>query len=241
MEDEDRGAFTGATVEEAIRTGLAEMSLERDQVEVEIVDEGSRGILGIGARPAHVRLTPKAPPAAEVVSPVSEEAAPAPEEAESVKVARAVLFELLQRMHLTAEIRVRLAEPAADEDEPPVVLDVLGPEADVLVGRRGETLAALQRIVRLIVGQRTGTPRANLVVDVQGYKRRRERNLRHLAQRMADEAIKSGQTVVLEPMPAYERRIVHLALQEHTGVYTESIGTGHQRRVTVIPRPANRR
>jgi spoIIIJ-associated protein len=240
MEDEDRGAFTGATVEEAIRIGLAEMSLDRDQVEVEIVDEGSRGILGIGARPAHVRLTPKAPLTAQLVSPVSEEAAPAPEEPELVGVARTVLSELLERMHLAADIRVRLAEPAADEEEAPVVLDVLGPEADVLVGRRGETLAALQRIVRLIVSQRTGT-RANLVVDAQGYKARRERNLRHLAQRMADEAIKRGQTVVLEPMPAYERRIVHLALQGHTGVYTESIGTGHQRRVTVIPQPANRR
>jgi spoIIIJ-associated protein len=140
-------------------------------------------------------------------------------------------------MGFEAEIKVSQAEPDPDEDDAPLVLDVYGPEAGSLIGRRGETLAALQRIVRLITGNRL-TGRANLVVDVEGYKRQREEKLRRLADRMAGRAADSGRTVSLEPMSAYERRIIHIALRDRSDVRTESVGEGYRRRVTIIPHVA---
>ncbi len=235
---EENLVFSGEDVEEAVAIGLAALGLTREQVEVEVLDEGSRGILGIGARPATVRLTPTPTPERESPAPVAVEPSveEKAEEPNPADVARTVLSELLERLGFpTAEVRIRRAEPAADEEEGPLVLDVSGAGVDALIGRRGETLAALQRIVRLIVGRQLAY-QANLVVDVDGFKRRRERNLRRLAERMAEKAVKNGQTVALEPMPPYERRIVHLALRDRSDVRTESVGAGRRRRVTIIPR-----
>jgi spoIIIJ-associated protein len=105
----------------------------------------------------------------------------------------------------------------------------------MLIGRRGETLTALQYITRLIASRELQR-RANIVLDVEGYKSRREQMLRRLANRMADQAIQLGRTVSLEPMPPYERRIVHLALRDHPEVTTQSVGEGDRRKVTIIPR-----
>lgn len=227
--------FSGANVEKAVAAGLTALGLVREQVEVEVLDQGAHGILGIGSRPARVRLKPLARPPAEVASTPRPSVSP-PAEPDVAGVAQAVLAELLQRLGFVGEIRVHQAEPASDEEESPLVLDVYGPGADELIGRKGETLAALQHVVRLMVGRRT-SGQVNLVLDVEGYKERRGRNLRRLAQRMADQAIKTGRTVTLEPMPAYERRIVHLALRDHPQVTTQSVGVGERRRVTIIPRP----
>jgi spoIIIJ-associated protein len=257
--------FTGEDVEAAVENGLDEMGLARDQVSVEILDEGSRGILGIGGRPARVRLTQLLPstvtPAREQrrtpepepahittpdsVSPGTPEPAAKPkieeqeegeEEQEMVPIARQAIENLLQRMGFDATgIRTSYPEPAADEQNAPVIFDIYGPGVEVLVGRQGETLAGFQRIVRLIVGKQLER-RANLVIDIEGYKQQREQKLRGLARRMAEEAMRSGRTVYLEPMPAYERRIVHITLRDHQHVWTESVGEGKRRRVTIIPR-----
>jgi spoIIIJ-associated protein len=104
----------------------------------------------------------------------------------------------------------------------------------MLIGRRGETLAALQYITRLIASRELQR-RANIVIDVEGYKTRREEMLRRLATRMAEQAVQLGRTVALEPMPPYERRIVHLALRDNPQVRTESTGEGEHRKVTIIP------
>lgn len=238
---ESREIFIGANVDEAIAAGLTALGLPREQVQVEVLDEGSPGFLGLGARPARVRVVPLAPP--EPVVPPEPEAAvttavvePSPEEEPGLEdVARAVVIELLERMGIAAEVRTRHAEPETEGEIPPLILDVQGEAAESLIGRRGETLAAFQHVVRLMVGRRL-TGRFNLVVDVNGYKRQRERSLRRLARRMAEKAVRTGRTVRLEPMPAYERRIVHLALRDHPDVTTESIGEGRRRRVTIIPR-----
>jgi len=222
--------FIGESVEEAIAAGLTALGLPREQVDIEVLDEGSPGFLGLGARPARVRITPHVAHEPEAVTPAAPLEEPEPEE-----TARSVVVGLLQQMGIGAEVRIRYAEPASEDEQPPLVLDVRGEEAEVLVGRRGETLAAFQHIVRLLVSRRL-TTRLNLVVDVNGYKRQRERTLRRLAQRMAEKAVRTGRTVRLEPMPAYERRIVHLALRDHPDVRTESIGEGRRRRVTIIPR-----
>jgi spoIIIJ-associated protein len=106
---------------------------------------------------------------------------------------------------------------------------------NVLIGRRGETLAALQYITRLITSRRLQR-RANIVVDVAGYKSRRSQQLRKLALRMADQAAQEGRTVTLEPMPPHERRIVHLTLRNRDDVTTRSIGEGEGRKVTIVPK-----
>jgi spoIIIJ-associated protein len=120
-------------------------------------------------------------------------------------------------------------------EPPPVVLDIVGDDLGILIGRRGETLAALQYITRLMVSRKTRRWYP-LVVDVEQYKLRRERSLRRLAQRMAERVSFSRQPIALEAMSAYERRIVHMALRDHPSVTTESVGEGDQRKVTIIPK-----
>lgn len=228
--------FYGETVEAAIRAGLTALRLPREAVEIEVLDEGSRGILGIGARMARVRMTPRpqaVPEATPTPSPAPALASEAPADADA-DLARSVLADLLQRMGFAAEIAVRRSAGGPDE-EPSLVLNVRAQGADVLIGPKGETLAALQHIVRLIVNQRAGR-KVNLIVDVQDYRERRKRSLERLAEQMAARAVKSGRRVYLEPMPPYERRIIHLALRDRPDVMTESVGEGSRRRVTIVPR-----
>jgi len=233
--------FFGETVDAAIAAGLTALRLPREAVEIEVLDEGSRGILGIGARMARVRLTPLVAPEA-IPAPVptptptpTPAVSPAAPESADAEVARSILEDLLRHLGYSAEIQVRRAEPATDDEMAVLVLDIQTAGADTLIGPRGETLAALQHIVRLLVNRKMGRM-VNLVVDVQGYKQRREQNLRRLAERMATQAVRSGRTVYLEPMPPYERRIIHLALRDHPDVTTQSVGEGNRRRVTIIPR-----
>jgi spoIIIJ-associated protein len=234
--------FSGEGVEEAIAKGLTTLGLSREQVTVDVLDEGGRGMLGIGARSAKVRLTPLASPPPEPVATAAAAAEattpPAPPDPSAyVETARDELARLLKLLGFSVTIHTYQAEAASDEETSPLVLDVRdgGADLNTLIGRKGETLAALQHVTRLLVSRRI-SEQANLVVDVEGFKRRREYNLRRLAERMADRAVKESQTVVLEPMPAYERRIIHLTLRNREDVRTESVGMGYQRRVTIIPR-----
>jgi spoIIIJ-associated protein len=115
------------------------------------------------------------------------------------------------------------------------VLNIEGEDLGILIGRRGETLAAIQYLLRLMVNHRMRRW-VNLVVDVEGYKSRREEQLRSLALRMADRVAKSGRAVALEAMPPAERRIVHITLRDHPDVTTQSVGEGDHRKVTIIPK-----
>jgi len=237
---------TGADVEAAIAMGLARLRLGQDAVEIEVLDEGSRGVFGLGAREARVRMTPKlkatsrpaaavstdliAPPAAELAEHAVEEKG-----RDEAEIAQGVLLELLALLGMERpQVDVRRAEPAADEKAPPLVLNVRGVGTEVLIGRRGKTLAALQHITRLIVGREVAG-RVHLVVDVDGFKARRAKLLSRLAQRMAEQAVRTNRTVMLEPMPPHERRIIHLTLRDHPHVTTQSIGEEDRRKVTIIP------
>jgi len=252
------------SVEAAIEKGLAELGLSRDEVEVEVLHPGSRGVLGIGAEDAIVRLTPRPQPpeaeeeseeeeevveetseavtAEEVIEIAEPEAPPAAPEAaveevgkeEIAALAQTLLSDLLKHLGVEAKVLVRYGK-AEEEEEPPLILDVVGKDLGILIGRRGDTLAALQFLTRLMVNRHTHRW-VNLVVDVEGYKARRERILRGLALRMAERAVSTGRVVALEAMPARERRIVHLALRDHPQVTTQSVGEGENRRVTIIPR-----
>jgi spoIIIJ-associated protein len=240
---------TGEDVEQAIAKGLAELGVGPGQVIVEVLEEPSRGMFGIGARPARVRLQLMA-----ASTPVAQEAkpAPAPETAASKPVIEVneeddvfisspeeeytVLAELLEKMSVRANVIVRRAQSSGEGESAPWLLDVSsGGDLSVLIGRRGETLASLQYITRLITSRELQR-RANIVVDVAGYKARRTGKLNDLAQRMADQAVSEKRTMTLEPMPPYERRIIHLALRNREDVTTRSVGEGAARKVTIVPK-----
>lgn len=244
---------SGSDVNAAIRDGLARLSVTQDAVEVEILDEGTRGVFGLGAREAKVRLTVKTvnslvvdEEAAAVVATdnvqgeSSPELRPEPDEINEedleAKLGRDTLLELLSLMGMeNMQVDVRRADPAPDEKDPPIVFDIHGPDAEELVGRQGDTLAALQRIARLIVGSELAT-HVRFVVDVGGYKERRNNTLCRLAKRLAKQAVETDRTIVLEPMPPQERRAVHLALRDDPTVSTRSVGEGDRRKVTIVPR-----
>lgn len=214
------------SVDEAIARGLAEMRLSRDEVYVDVLDEGGPGEVGMGARQARIRLV-----ALGVLG-----AAESPEQSESVRTAVEALEELLSKMRIRARVQPRWGEASEPDEPPPLVLDIRGDDLGMLIGNRGETLNALQYILRLVVVKELDQP-LNLIVDVEGYRSRREQQLRRLAQRMAEQAAARGRTLALEPMPAAERRIIHLALRNHPSVYTQSVGEGRGRKVTIIPKP----
>jgi len=236
---------TGADVEAALSKGLECLGAVRDDVEVEVLDEPSRGVFGLGAREARVRLTLKPRPATaaepERASPLPEPAAqvvpePGAElETQEGSVARDALLELLDLMGVrNAKVEVSWTEPDPDDEEVSLLLDVQVP-GDELVGPRGETLEALQHITRLLVG-REQTGHARLLLDVNGHKARRRATLHQLANRLAQQVRDTERLVVLEPMPPDERRVIHLALRNQPGVRTESVGEGERRKVTIIPR-----
>lgn len=230
------------TVEEAVQDGLAELGLPADAVEIEVLDEGSRGIFGLGTRMARVRLSVKESPAIEPPQATAEPGATPTAAAHvsmkddiALHVARETVSELLERMNIKAKVTTHLGELDEHNDSLPILVDISGEDLSILVGRRSETLNALQYISRLIVNKELGR-NISLILDVEGFRQRRDRQLRHLAQRMADQALKTGRRQLLEPMPANERRIIHMELRNHPGVTTESQGEEPHRKVTIIPK-----
>ncbi len=149
--------------------------------------------------------------------------------------ARSVLQDLLEHLQVRAEVVAGYGQQDPEAEGPVIVLDIQGDDLDPLIGRRGETLAALQYIARLILSKQFAR-NVDLVVDVQGHKQRREDQLRRMARRMAEQAAQRQRVMTLEPMPANERRIVHLELREHPDVTTESVGDGDRRKVTIVPK-----
>ena len=227
---------SGRTIEEAVEKALAQLGLERAQVEIEVVREGRGGILGIGGEDARVTVRPKgATGGGENVTPAVGEDEEENESEEEVESAVEVLEKLLSLLGVDATVRVRQPETPGDGAAlVKTVLDISGDDLGILIGRRGETLSSLQYVVNLMVGRRLKT-RTAFVVDVAGYRRRREDSLKNLALQMAERVRSSGQIMTLEPMPPNERRIVHLALAQDASVITESIGEGENRKVVIRP------
>jgi|SRR5579859_7634000 len=149
--------------------------------------------------------------------------------------ARSTLQDLLEHMQVRAEVVAGYGQKDPEAEGPVIVLDVRGDDLDPLIGRHGETLTALQYITRLILSKQF-SHNVDLVVDVQGHKQRREEQLRRMARRMAEQAADRQRVMSLEPMPANERRIIHLELRDHPDVTTESIGDGDRRKVTIVPK-----
>jgi spoIIIJ-associated protein len=228
------------TVDEAIEKGASQLGLSRDQIEIEVLDEGNRGLFGIGSRQARVRLSLKA---AATAAPegeedfLEEEDDELPVQGNDIVLDSAVVVvrTLLEKMRVHARVSARYI-PAEDPKEKPVVLvDVQGNDLSILIGRRSETLNALQYVTNLILSKEVGgwVP---LLIDVQGYRARRERQLRKMARRLAEQVVHTDRRQMLEPMPANERRIIHLELRDNALVSTESVGEEPYRKVTIVPK-----
>lgn len=239
------------TVDEAISIGCDQLGLSREAVKVEVLDAGGKGgIFGLRSRQARIRLriigdeeqtvepvkadAPSAPmkQAVEKTVPAQTEAEMDDEQRLNLQVSVTVLEGLLEKMKVHAAVEASYVEMSEESEEPVLLLDIIGDDLSILIGRRSETLNALQYITNLIVGKELGhwIP---LIVDVQGYRTRRERQLRQLARRMADQAVQTSRRQVLEPMPANERRVIHLELRNHPDVVTRSVGEEPYRKVTI--------
>jgi len=249
----------GVDVDAAIEKGLAQLGVGRNDVIIEVVDEGSKGLLGIGSRDAVVRVTsmqaPQAPPPKPIkTKPVQETAVkPSPkpqipqtpqpsavsgEETPSIDekdLAAGIIRELLDKMGVEADVSMRLTEPDDVTGRQINVIEINGDDLGMLIGPRGETLNSLQFITRLMAGHQL-RDRANFVIDVQGYRQRREQALARLAERMAQKVMTRHRPVSLEPMPPHERRIIHMTLRNDKNVYTQSTGEGKRRKVRILPK-----
>lgn len=203
--------ITAGTVEQAIERAEAQLGLSRDQFEVEVIREGRTGILGVGGREAVIRVSSTALPEVDAISLVTE-----------------ILDKLLRLMGVEGKVEVLSAEV-------PLQLNVKGDDLGILIGRRGQTLGALEYVTKLMVVQRMKTW-LPLTVDVAGYRKHRHESLQKLALYLAEQVKSKHRAVPMEPMPADERRVIHLALADHPDVRTESMGEGENRKVVILPR-----
>ncbi len=229
-------------VDEAIDIALEELGLKRQQVEIEILSAGKPGLFGIGGEQARVRVTaleegtarPMAEPEeleGEEPSAVEVKDVASPE----VELAADNLTQLLDFMEIDSELSLRAPETPGDGlGRASAVLDVNGDDLGLLIGRRGTTLAALQYVINLMVSRKMGS-RVLISIDVEHYRRRREDSLLGLARRMAQRVRQTGRSITLEPMPAGERRIIHMALSDDGAVTTGSVGEGDGRKVVIYP------
>jgi len=234
------------TVEEAIAQGLAQLGLTADAVSVEVLDAGSKGLFGLGKPQVRVRLTVNGPDDEETVEeqPAASEPEPVPVPEKETVVAleqdslldrtESVVSKLIYMMGLEAQVSAHYGDTDRD-DRRYINVDVRGKDLSVLIGRRSETLNAFQYVASLIIGRET-QQFVQLVVDVEGYRDRREKQLVQMAKRMADQVAKNGRKQTLEPMPAAERRIIHIALRENPAVMTESTGEEPYRKVVIFPK-----
>lgn len=206
--------ISAKTVEEAIALAASELEVSLREVEVEVLSRGKAGFLGFGAEPAKVRVRLRPRP---------------PEEGVDVpSLAQEALGKLMGAMGITAMVHLKAGTG-------PPSLDIRGEDLGILIGRRGETLSALQYVVNLVVSRHLKA-RAGIVIDVEGYRQRRQEALQGLALRLAERVKATGRMMALEPMPPDERRIVHLTLRDDPEVVTESVGEGEARKVVISPR-----
>ena len=198
----------GSTVEEATAAGLARLGLAAGDAEVSVLDAGTRGFLGIGSRPARVRVAIKDRVGA---------------------TAQRIAEKLLNLMGITAEV-------ATSESGGAVTLDIRSGETDgLLIGRKGETLAALQHVIVRMASRQLNGQGGEMRVDVAGYRGRREEQLRQLARNLAERVERTRRRAMTEPLTPAERRVVHRALAEISGVETHAAGSGVNKRVVLIP------
>ncbi|AGL03978.1 RNA-binding cell elongation regulator Jag/EloR [Desulfoscipio gibsoniae] len=199
---------SGKTVDDAVEIALAELNVSREEVDIEIIEEPSKGLFGfIGVKPARVRVK------------IKETAA---------RQARGLLGKIMKLMNLNVDIDL------IEKDEK-ILININGPDLGILIGRRGETLDALQYLVNLSANKNM-EKRKRIFIDIEGYRKRREDTLKKLAYKLADKARQRGRNVILEPMNSMERRIIHTALQGRDDIYTFSEGEEPYRKIIIAPK-----
>ncbi|MFS8652216.1 MAG: RNA-binding cell elongation regulator Jag/EloR [Caldibacillus sp.] len=199
---------TGSTVEDAINQALKELNARKDQVEISIIDEGKRGILGIfGARPAIVKAILK-------VDPIEE--------------AKKFIIDVCKQMGMDVEVETEI-------EGRQIYMNIITEKTGLLIGKRGRTLNALQTLTQLVLNKYSDQFLI-VILDAENYRDRREKKLRQLAQRLADKVSREKREIQLEPMPSYERRIIHTELADHEHVRTYSIGQDPNRHIVIAPK-----
>ena len=250
---------SGRTMEDAIAAALAELGRSEEEISVEVLERAKSGFLGIGAQPALIRVSYEVPdePAAEKKeapapkkaekkpeakkaeekkpeakkteekkpAPKKETPAPVDEDAEFAAV-RAFISGLMERMGVEAEIEI------SRRDNGGINVNLSGSGMGAIIGRRGETLDAIQHLTNYVVN-RDSDKHMHISVDAENYRAKREESLTKLAEKMAEKAIKYKRSMALEPMNSYERHVIHTALQNYEGVTTSSTGVEPNRRVVV--------
>lgn len=220
---------TGKTIDEAVELALQDLAVLRSEVDVVVLEEPNKGLFGIlGTKLAKVRVSLKEielPETREIKKPDIEKNIfnETPEER-----AMSLLKDIFSAMDLTVQME-------AAHQEGQLIINLIGPDLGLLIGRRGETLDALQYLVNLAANRKEES-RVRIILDVEGYRKRRESTLQNLAVRLADKAHRKGEDVVLEPMNPHERRIIHTALQENRYVYTFSEGEEPFRKIVISPK-----
>jgi spoIIIJ-associated protein len=224
----------GDTIDEAIENALNVLGATRDKITVDILAEGRKGIFGFGSQKAKIRAALRKSTfdltGAEARSSVNEQpAAPVDDSAVADKATNA-LRQILELMGIKGTIEQKIA---ATGDE--TVLEIRAENSGLLIGRKGQTLEALQYLVTRIAGERQGSEGRHLVIDIENYRERRRKSLEDLALRLGEKAKRQRKTVTVDALSAADRRIIHAVLQDDPWVSTKSLGQGSYRRLLIIP------
>lgn len=206
---------TAKTTEEAVLEGADKLGVSREDVEFEVLEEPKRGFFGVGAAPAKVKVT-------YILKPL--------------EAARNFIETLMADLEIQAEIQIH------DDGNGESLVTIEGEGASVLIGHHGDTLEAFQYLVNLAANKKDDEERqyTRITVNIENYREKREETLRKLASKMAAKVKKSGRNIALEPMNAYERRIIHAEIQKIEGVSTNSVGSEGNRRVIIFPEGATK-
>lgn len=197
---------TGQTVEEAVKSALAQLQTTEDRAEISIIDQGKKGIFGFGSRPAIVKVIVKLDP---------------------VEEAEKFLKDVSEKMGVDVEIEVL-------REGKQVQFLLSGKKIALLIGKRGQTLNSLQYLTQLVIN-RYSEQYLNVLLDAEDYRKRRNETLVNLAERLAEKAVRTRQKVALEPMPSYERKVIHTALMENSKIKTYSDGVEPNRHIVIEP------
>ena len=225
----------GDTIDKAIENALKLLETERDKITVDILAEGKKGILGFGAQKARVRAVIRKSAnealAPEQETPVVSDASTRLAEAAAIGAkAKDVLLEILKLMGVEAEVELK---SALEPEE--ALLEIRTENSGLLIGRKGQTLEALQYLVSRIAGEHRGTEGPHVVVDIENYRDRRRKSLEDMALRLGEKAKRQRKTVTVDALSAADRRIIHAVLQDDPWVTTKSLGQGSYRRLLIIP------
>ena len=224
----------GDTIDQAIENALKMLGVSRDKITVDIISEGRRGILGFGAQKARVRAALRKSASESKGTPSSK---PAPSEpAEPVDIgamaerAKAILSDILALMGVQASVETTHEAASAE-----TILEIRSESSGLLIGRKGQTLEALQYLITRIVGEKPGPEGPQIVIDIENYRERRHKTLEDMALRLGEKAKRQRKTVTVDALSAADRRIIHAALQDDPWVTTKSLGQGSYRRLLIIP------